>query len=289
MFLIGEFSQLARVSRRQLYYYEEVGLLIPEKTDLVTGYRYYSASQLPRLNKILALKEMGLTLSQIGRMLNDDISAEEMRGMLALRKAQIEKNLREDMMRMRYIESRIQQLDANGVMRDYDVVLKSVEMQYAITARETIADFPSFVAPMAEMLRMLPEKVGEQRLGHPVVLLHANEYEVRNIDAEIGFIVNKGMDQSVTLASGRTFTPRKLPAVETMVTAVRTGPTPLSSGCYHAVGAWIEANDYQFVGQGREVFLQIDLNNLPHSIESMVVEVQFPVEKRTTDANILLS
>lgn len=99
MFLIGEFSKLARVSRRMLYYYEEVGLLMLAHIEQETGYRCYSATQLPRLNQILALKELGLMLEQIRQMLNDDISADELRGMLALRRTQIEQNLQDEGMR----------------------------------------------------------------------------------------------------------------------------------------------------------------------------------------------
>ena len=53
MFRIGEFSKIAQVSGRLLRYYDEIGLLIPESIDPETGYRYYSARQLPRLNRIL--------------------------------------------------------------------------------------------------------------------------------------------------------------------------------------------------------------------------------------------
>jgi DNA-binding transcriptional MerR regulator len=42
----------------------------------VTGYRYYCAAQLPDLNRILAMKELGLTLEQIKRLVEDDASAE---------------------------------------------------------------------------------------------------------------------------------------------------------------------------------------------------------------------
>jgi len=62
MFSIGEFSQVARVAPRQLRHYEELGLLKPERIDPETGYRFYSALQLPRLNRILALKDLGLSL-----------------------------------------------------------------------------------------------------------------------------------------------------------------------------------------------------------------------------------
>ena len=65
MFRIGEFSQIARVSGRLLRYYDSIGLLRPVRIDPATGYRYYSADQLPRLNSILALKELGLSLDQV--------------------------------------------------------------------------------------------------------------------------------------------------------------------------------------------------------------------------------
>jgi DNA-binding transcriptional MerR regulator len=62
MFKIGDFSKIARVSTRLLRYYDSIGLLSPGRTDPTTGYRYYMADQLARLNRILALKELGLSL-----------------------------------------------------------------------------------------------------------------------------------------------------------------------------------------------------------------------------------
>ena len=47
MFSIGEFSRIARVTPRQLRHYEELNLFKPERIDPETGYRFYSALQLP--------------------------------------------------------------------------------------------------------------------------------------------------------------------------------------------------------------------------------------------------
>ena len=65
MFLTGEFSKISRVSKRLLHHYDEIGLLKPAHIDPSTGYRYYSANQLSRLNRILALKDLGLSLEQM--------------------------------------------------------------------------------------------------------------------------------------------------------------------------------------------------------------------------------
>ena len=82
MFRIGEFAQIAQVSGRQLRFYDQLGLLQPAHVDQQTGYRYYSIRQLPRLNSILALKELGLSLEQIAPLLKNAISPTELRAML---------------------------------------------------------------------------------------------------------------------------------------------------------------------------------------------------------------
>ena len=69
MFRIGDFSRIARVSARQLRFYEEIGLFRPAHADAQTGYRYYRAAQLAELNRIIVLKELGFSLEQIREVL----------------------------------------------------------------------------------------------------------------------------------------------------------------------------------------------------------------------------
>src|SRR5271169_1501613 len=114
MFRLGEFAQIAQVSGRQLRFYDQLGLLEPAHIDRQTGYRYYSIRQLPRLNSILALKELGLSLEQIAPLLKEEISASELRGMLTMKRAQVERMLREEETRLKHIESRIAQIDKCG-------------------------------------------------------------------------------------------------------------------------------------------------------------------------------
>lgn len=89
MLRIGDFSKLSLVSVKTLRYYDELGLLKPVRVDDTTGYRYYSADQLPRLHRILALKDLGLSLEQVGELLRDNLTAEEIRGMLRLKVAEV--------------------------------------------------------------------------------------------------------------------------------------------------------------------------------------------------------
>ena len=85
MLKIGDFSKLSLVSVKALRYYDELGLLKPVQVDEFTGYRYYSTSQLTRLNRILALKDLGLALEQIAQLLDQDLTPDQVRGMLKLK------------------------------------------------------------------------------------------------------------------------------------------------------------------------------------------------------------
>ena len=74
MFKIGEFSRLNKISIKTLRYYDKIGLLKPMEVQTDSGYRYYSAKQLPRLNKIVALKDMGFSLNDIMEIVENNLT-----------------------------------------------------------------------------------------------------------------------------------------------------------------------------------------------------------------------
>src|SRR5262245_35878919 len=174
MLRIGEFSQIARVSGRLLRYYDSIGLLTPVRIDPQTGYRYYSAAQLPQLNRILALKELGLSLDQIGRLLDDKISAGEIRGMLTLRKAELERSLSEEAARLRHIESRLRQIDEQGSLADYDVVVKSAEPQPFLALRATYTRMEDVLATLRDVARAVTARIPAQSRDHLVVVAYSD-------------------------------------------------------------------------------------------------------------------
>ena len=276
MFQIGEFSKIAQVSGRQLRHYDKLGLLKPAHIDPETGYRYYSAKQLPRLNRILALKELGLSLDQISRLLNDDISSDEIRGMLMMKKAQVEQTLREEMSRFRVIESRIEQIETEGELKDYDIVLKSIPKQHFLSVRKVCDDINVTRELSYEIHRLLPAKIDSKYLGYFAAVLHSDVFDPQSLDLELGFLLNEPIDTRVPLQHGLEMTVRELPATDTMLTSVRVGTFEESHRCYSAMGIWAEDNGYQFVDKGREVFLSLAP---PERAQETVCEIQYPVQK----------
>ena len=67
---IHDLAQLAGISSRTLRWYDEKDLLKPCRVG-ENGYRYYGAAEVDRLQDILLLRELGLSLAQIRSCVND--------------------------------------------------------------------------------------------------------------------------------------------------------------------------------------------------------------------------
>src|SRR5437763_2546338 len=124
MLNIGEFARLGRVTPRTLRHYDELGLLTPERIDPATGYRLYSAHQLGRLHRIVALRDIGFTLEQIRDVLEENPPVEQLRGMLRIRRAQIEQTVGEEQERLRRVEAHLRALEGNSNVDPQDIVIK---------------------------------------------------------------------------------------------------------------------------------------------------------------------
>src|ERR687894_1600024 len=126
MLSIGHFAGHGHVSVRMLRHYDAIGLLRPAHVDRLTGYRSYDAGQLSRLNRIVALKGLGFTLQQVLSILDDEVSVEELRGMLRLRQTELQSQIASDTARLAQVEARLQILEKEGAMSADDVQIKRI-------------------------------------------------------------------------------------------------------------------------------------------------------------------
>lgn len=67
--LINELAKLSGVSKRTLRYYDEIGLLIPSEIR-DNGYRFYSVTDIDRLQQILFYRELDFKLESIQKILD---------------------------------------------------------------------------------------------------------------------------------------------------------------------------------------------------------------------------
>lgn len=157
MVRIGDFAKMGRVSIKTLRYYDETGLLKPAYTDRSTGYRYYTANQLPLLNRLLVYKSLGFSLDQARELSSEDATASKLRELLENRRNELARRLELEQAQLALVESRINQIEREGRLPIYEVLLKETEPKNAVAVRRTLSNYASLDPILKEIGNALPK------------------------------------------------------------------------------------------------------------------------------------
>ncbi|MCO6449435.1 MAG: MerR family transcriptional regulator [Caldilineales bacterium] len=269
MFKIGEFSKLSQVSVKTLRYYDNIGLFQPDEVDRWTGYRYYSPRQLPRLHRILALKDLGLSLEQIDAILSNEISIQELRGMLRLKQAELAQQVEFEQARLARIEARLRQLEQEGIMPTRDVTIKEIPATKVISIRDIMPNYAS-VGPLWHEMGEYMKAQGVQPAGPCLAVFYDTEYKESDVDVEACWPIS-----GETKPADRVQV-RELPG-GTMASMILEGSYDGFTAAYGVLMTWIMENGYHIVGPNREIY--IIGPGMGHKPSEFVSEIQFPVVK----------
>jgi DNA-binding transcriptional MerR regulator len=266
-----------------LRHYEKLGLLEPSQTDVWTGYRSYTLEQLPRLNRIIALKELGFSLQEVGAILADAPSAGDMRALLTERRAQLAAELELSSRRLEQVDVRLAQIEREGLPPgDTEVVEKPLPAVVVASVRSVV---PS-VDRMSEYcdlhfgrLAVWLDEHGVPADGLTMNLYHMDEYRETDLDMESAVVID------VVAAAG-------LPEpVGTEVGARCIGGVPRAASLVLGIGfagmeagvmtllRWVAASGLAIAGPLREVHL-FGHPELVTAADPAVLELVVPVEDR---------
>ncbi len=267
MLKIGDFSKLSQVSVKALRLYDQLGLLKPADIDEFTGYRYYSVQQLPRINRILAFKDLGFSLEQIAKLLDDNLPPAEIRGMLRLKQVELHKLLKEEQARLLRVETRLKQIERENIMPDYEVVIKKVEPIKVAGIRNIMPNYGEMSELYEELFGYFKKygiKVGEYCAG----ILHDPEYKESDVDVEAVATFDGAIPMNKRVQV------YELTPYEQAACVLHQGSYNTINQAYTALLSWIENNSYKIIDSNREVYI---VGGNEQDNESYVTELQFPV------------
>jgi DNA-binding transcriptional MerR regulator len=252
MLNIGEFARLGHVSPRMLRHYDEIGLLKPEQVDPASGYRHYSVGQLDRLHRIVALRDLGFGLEQIDQILDRTISVEELRGMLVLRRAQIEQVVGEEQERLRQVEAHLRALDWRNAVDLQDIVIKRTQPIRVAQARAGGLSHADIGAAFA---RLLPQVVAHLEACGATPGISVGVYEDDGgTVAEGGIVLRAGFEIGrQDVPDSDTVRVVNLPVTE-VATAVYRGGDDGIVAAWEALVHWIDDSGYRLTGDCRELY-----------------------------------
>lgn len=278
MFRIGEFSRFTKVSVKMLRHYDEIDLLKPARVDADSGYRFYAADQLPRLNRIIVLKEAGFSLDQIKHLLTDDLSPEQLRGVMKAKQAEITARLQAEQRRLDRVSGLMASLDESERMPRYHVVLRAIPARRVASIKDTVR--PGEVTDLFEEAEAYVARFKARASAPPLMIYHDTEHVDDGETVEVAIPINGDVPPSDRI---RVTT---IPAVESMACAVYTGAYDRDGRVIGAILAWIEAHGYRVDGPAREVYLRFGADNvgyrlpdayLAYEADAFVTELQVPV------------
>jgi len=270
MLSIGDFARLGQVSPRMLRHYDEIGLLRPERVDRATGYRSYGAHQLTRLHRLVALRDLGFNLDQMGPVLDEELTVEELRGMLRMRQAQIEATVEEEQARLRRVEAHLRALEESDTVNVSDIVIKSTQPLRMAEATATAFGFgnenlgPVFAQVLPEVMVAL----GRSGVRPGMSIAHYEEYaEDDSVVVHAGFEIG---DQA--FAATEKVTIVELPVIR-VAAVVHHGPMDSIVSTYEGLIRWIEDSGHRMTGRSRELYHEWHNDDLTRN----VTELQMPI------------
>ena len=270
MFSIGDFARHGRVSVRMLRHYDAIGLLRPASVDQVTGYRSYEARQLARLNRIVALKDLGFSLQQVQSILDDKVSVEELRGMLRLRRAELQSRIASDAARLGQVEARLQIIEREGAMPADDVQIKRIPGIRVAELTGTAASFePESITPVIQPL--YDELCGRLDRAGLAPTGPAIAWYEDSPDGD-GVLVHATLPVDADPADGHDFSIVDLPEIERAATIVHRGSMDNVMPTIQTLARWIDANGHRSAGYNRELYIECGEDR-----ETWVTELQEPI------------
>jgi DNA-binding transcriptional MerR regulator len=276
MYKISEFAAVANVTVRQLHHYDQLGLLKPAYTEPFSGYRYYTPEQLMRVNRILALKDLGLSLDEVGELLTGELSDSQWYGLLRCKYDEVHARITHDQGRLALIAEHLRLLEAQAQPdAQVDVVIKAVR-PVNVLSFETLLDDTAYIS---DIFRELLVTLRALRLGPAIessmcLYWHHRSYQRRTLQRyiEAAYTVATWAFKPVALPGGKQLTPKRLEGYATVASAMHCGPDETRHLAHQAMHQWVTLRGYSVIAPVREIYWRRG------NPEAYLTEIQFPVE-----------
>lgn len=265
MYKIGEFSAISKTTIKALRYYEKEKLLIPSFIDSITGYRYYETDQLMELSKIISLRQIGLSIKDIKKILNGS----DMKELILKRKNEIENNLS-----LYQIElSKINYL-LKGENMEKEIIFKELPSYTVYYKEGIIKDFPSiteFILGSADECLKANPNMKCISPDYCYVCYPDWEYKEKNIKVRYAQAVEeKGIETDII----------KFETLKPVLAAClyHKGPYDTLRSSYSYIMKYLEDNGYEIIENPRERYIDGMWNK--DNEEDWLTEIEVPVKKK---------
>jgi len=280
---IGDFARLGHVSVKTLRYYDDIGLLRPSQVDQFTNYRFYAVEQLLRIHRIVALKELGLSLEQIKQMLDVDLTLEQIQGMFELRRGELQQHLHDAQARLAQVQFRLRMLKMEDQMPTIDIKVIEVPLLTGLTdqGRIQVQSDTLTLGPASEEYaargRLLLEALSRYNLpfNPPVTIFYDFDPRAASWDAKTILPMDTRPSDDIVLSDNSIMQWETIAGLPLAATYVFNGPYDQVLEQLLVVERWMVENDYRRGQQSRAIFHRGPMHFGPQT--EFVTEIQIEI------------
>ncbi|MEG0585936.1 MAG: MerR family transcriptional regulator [Christensenellaceae bacterium] len=271
MLKIGDFSKLTHVSVRMLRYYDNQGLLKPSYIDPVTGYRMYSADQVPELQKIVLLRDLNFGVAETMELLqnwNDAYLTQSLHDKIQ----DIEEVIEMEKKRVQQIRSAIAHIETDKFDQYYNVTIKSIPSYPVISLRRKVDSHFDEGKLWSELMDFVHQEHIEfdKSSQNNVAIYHDDEHLDSYVDIEVCLIVKRlGKNKD-------DFTYLTLESIDKMACMMVYGPYENIAGAYRSFADWLDKNQPYAMGNPSRQVTIIDHEDTANP-EEYLTEIQIPL------------
>ncbi|MGN0593249.1 MAG: MerR family transcriptional regulator [Ruminococcus sp.] len=262
MYSIGVFSKLTKTTIATLRFYDKIDLLKPAYIDKKTGYRYYLSSQLTTLQKILSLRQIGMSIEQIKEM----ICMDNERSQLEEYQQQLERSIIETQQKIKIIQMMLHE------EYPYDVIIKELDecIVYSKTAKiESNRQIYDFIQSTEKTIFNGNPGLKMASPDYCFLTYLDNEYRSENMTIEYCQATNfRGKDMGDIVF-------KTLPGCKVASLYFKGSNKYIGAG-FAFLYDWINKSGYKPCGSPRECYID-GLWNVD-SVDLWLTEIQIPIE-----------
>ena len=266
---IGEFSKMMQVTVKTLRHYEQKGVLVPYEVDEWTGYRYYSITQMQRLNTIRGLQRQGFTLEEIKELLEDGAQTPSIE--------QLTQKIEETERQLQLLTERRSQLlkwmDSHKQIKTMEkFCIQSLPEIIVASHREVISGYSALGLLCVNKIGPEMQRLGCKcpPPGYCFTIEHNQEFCAENIDIEYCEQVEEmGNDSDIIQF-------KRLPAVEKALCMKHVGPYERFYESFTEALAYMEEQGYRLAGHPRTCYIDGIWNQ--EDPEKWLSIIQIPIE-----------
>lgn len=267
MLSIGAFAQIGQVTHRMLRHWDASGLLVPAHVDEFSGYRSYDPSQLERLHRIVALRQLGFGIDDVASILEEGVDAKRIAVMLRDRRAEVEREHRLAADRLVDVERRLHLIEKENHMSRIEIIEKPLPAVRLAARRAVVASQPEVGRVVGPAFDAVAAVIGDEcgSLTTPIAQYDSAEDGMRIV---VGYAYDGAARDGIEIV--------ELSAARAAVCGIHLGSMDRIGESWQAIHAQIIERGLVPAGPCRELYVRAESDDQV----DWVTELQQPVARR---------